>query len=198
MVHMSVLQAKSLSTLEEREAAYLAARERIFSLDVGEMKEPVKQRPRNVPVVARRMIAHALGQKTSLFNQDAVVRDSKGYTMQTNELKVQEKDKTYPNSSLETFRGTISSPCKNIDCFGKAKRTDHNCGTSSHSQRNLPQEPAERSSTNISMSQRNGTTRSAKEYSKEEHLGAARRIFAHALGLQSARVGFRTKNSGTK
>ncbi|CAL1361786.1 unnamed protein product [Linum trigynum] len=60
-----VVQAKtpSLSTIKEREAAYLAARLRIFSVDGEEVREPVEQRPRNVPAVARRMIAHALGQK---------------------------------------------------------------------------------------------------------------------------------------
>ncbi|XP_011625542.1 uncharacterized protein LOC18440072 isoform X1 [Amborella trichopoda] len=52
-------------SLKEKEAAYLAARERIFSLkeDDVEPKELVPPKPRNVPVVARRMIAHALGQR---------------------------------------------------------------------------------------------------------------------------------------
>ncbi|XP_057856667.2 uncharacterized protein LOC131066009 isoform X2 [Cryptomeria japonica] len=53
--------------LPEREAAYLAARERIFSLssceENGEQKEQATPRPRTVPVVARRMIAHALGKR---------------------------------------------------------------------------------------------------------------------------------------
>lgn len=59
-------QVPSIS-FQEREAAYLAARERIFSPssseEIGEPKEQVVPRPRTVPVVARRMIAHALGKR---------------------------------------------------------------------------------------------------------------------------------------
>lgn len=49
-------------TMKEREAAYQAARERIFSLNLDDKDEPVEVKPRNIPVVARRMIAHALGK----------------------------------------------------------------------------------------------------------------------------------------
>lgn len=59
-------QLPSIS-FEERQAAYLAARERIFSPssseEIDEPKEQVVPRPRTVPVVARRMIAHALGKR---------------------------------------------------------------------------------------------------------------------------------------
>lgn len=52
-------------SFEERQAAYIAARERIFSEDLGQSSsEPTISRPRSVPVVARRMIAHALGKHT--------------------------------------------------------------------------------------------------------------------------------------
>lgn len=52
-------------SFEERQAAYIAARERIFSEDLGRSSiEPTISRPRSVPVVARRMIAHALGKHT--------------------------------------------------------------------------------------------------------------------------------------
>ncbi len=55
-------------TLEEREAAYQAARERIFAdSSVGpELEQTGVQRVRPVPVVARRMIAHALGKSSFL------------------------------------------------------------------------------------------------------------------------------------
>ena len=62
----SVSQMNAVSiqqSLEEREAAYSVARERIFSMKLDEVKEPGEQRPRSVPVVAHRMIAHALGQR---------------------------------------------------------------------------------------------------------------------------------------
>ena len=57
-------------SLEAREAAYLAARERIFSMDVREIREPVKQKPHTIPIVACRMIAHALGQKINSYSQN--------------------------------------------------------------------------------------------------------------------------------
>jgi hypothetical protein len=49
-------------SLEERETAYLAARHRIFSTKQVVPPQLPKQKPQNNPVVARRMIAHALGQ----------------------------------------------------------------------------------------------------------------------------------------
>ena len=50
-------------SFEASEAAYLAAREWIFPMDVGKIRELVKQKTHTVLVVAHRMIAHALGQK---------------------------------------------------------------------------------------------------------------------------------------
>ena len=60
------MQSPALS-LEEREAAYQAARERIFSdrasvSPESSLEQKETQRARPVPVVARRMIAHALGK----------------------------------------------------------------------------------------------------------------------------------------
>ena len=53
-------------SLEEREAAYQAARERIFSdsslFPEDSIEQRGGQRVRPVPIVARRMIAHALGK----------------------------------------------------------------------------------------------------------------------------------------
>lgn len=60
------VQSPAIS-LEEREAAYQAARERIFSERASvspdtSLEQRETQRARPVPVVARRMIAHALGK----------------------------------------------------------------------------------------------------------------------------------------
>ncbi|KAG4189465.1 hypothetical protein ERO13_A08G223800v2 [Gossypium hirsutum] len=99
-------------SLEEREAAYLAARERIFAMDVGERK----------PV-------------------DAC-------------------SKAYSNTSK------------------------HN--TSVVCERNASDEQTEKRPTNASIPGRS-RNRVNKEYSKEEHLGAAKRMFANALGLRSAK-----------
>ncbi|OAY42490.1 uncharacterized protein LOC110623037 isoform X3 [Manihot esculenta] len=185
-----VLKAKSPSslTLEQREAAYLAARERIFSIDVEEMKEPQKQKPRSVPVVARRMIAHALGQKISPWNQDVSIKNCKGFEAQTTELNVQDKDKIDLNSGLEEFNEARVQPGQDINPLGKGSN-NHDCNASSPAQRNLPHDAAGKSSTNISTACNGSSRNRVKEYSKEEHMGAAKRMFANALGLQSAKGG---------
>ncbi|KDP23301.1 hypothetical protein JCGZ_23134 [Jatropha curcas] len=184
-----VLKSKSPSflSLEEREAAYLAARERIFSMDVGEMKEPQRQKPKSVPVVARRMIAHALGQKIRPWNQDASVRNCKEYEAQTAKWNIQEKDKIDANSSFEDFQETIVQPQKNMDSLVKAKSYNNDYSASSPGQTNSPLEPARNSSINTSISHNRSSRNRVKEYSKEEHIGAAKRMFSHALGLQATR-----------
>lgn len=57
--------------MEEREAAYQAARERIFSDSSLAPEDSIEQRRgqrvRPVPIVARRMIAHALGKPSPLL-----------------------------------------------------------------------------------------------------------------------------------
>ncbi|KAF9662368.1 hypothetical protein SADUNF_Sadunf18G0046000 [Salix dunnii] len=171
------------NALREREAAYLAARDRIFSRDVGEMREPIKEKPRNVLVVAHRMIAHALGQNTSLRNEVAAVRDGTGHRVKTKEQHVQEKGKIKPNSSSEAFQGIAFLPDKNINSFSKTKRNNHGSSASSQGQRNLHRVLVERGGTcNISKSQNLTSRNGIKDYSKEEHAGAAKRMFAHALG----------------
>ncbi|XP_065853126.1 uncharacterized protein [Euphorbia lathyris] len=162
-----VLKMKSTSslTLKEREAAYLAARERIFSTDVGELEQPNARKPPNVPAAARRMIAHALGRRINPSNQEA----------QTIESNDQAKDQIDPNREdtiLQQHPENIKSPPN-----GKSNSRD---------QKNLAREPTENSSTKISGQSRN---RVKKEYSKEEQVGAAKRMFAHALGLQSTKGG---------
>lgn len=123
--------APSKYSFEEREAAYLAARERIFSVDGGDMKESVKQKPRSVPVVARRMIAHALGQRIQP------------------EVTFQERDNVVtPKSDSSVCERKVAKKCMNGE--------------------NL----------------------------KAEHLGAAKRMFANALGLQSGKDNLLSKRTG--
>ncbi|KAL3691110.1 hypothetical protein R1sor_004761 [Riccia sorocarpa] len=55
------VSSPSLS-LEERQAAYLAARQKIFCDKWRQTDETTAARPRADPIVARRMIAHALGK----------------------------------------------------------------------------------------------------------------------------------------
>lgn len=61
-----VTETQQYSTpFEAREAAYLAARARIFSANLSDEKEVSAPKSRNIPVVARRMITHALGKNIS-------------------------------------------------------------------------------------------------------------------------------------
>ncbi|CAK7339851.1 unnamed protein product [Dovyalis caffra] len=186
----------SHNTFREREIAYLAARDRIFSMDVDEMREPVKEKPQNVLVVAHRMIAHALGQNTSLRNQGAAVRDGTGHAVKTNEQFVQEKSKIEPNSSSKAYQGIVFVPDKTINSISTTKSNNQGSCASSQGQRNLHPVLVEKSGTcNINKSQNRPSTNGIKDYSKEEHLGAAKRMFAHALGRH---LGDHTRNSDRK
>ncbi|KAF7035072.1 hypothetical protein CFC21_046002 [Triticum aestivum] len=53
----------SAASLKEREAAYRAARERIFSSHEAKGNDTSAAKSRHVPAVAQRMIAHALGKR---------------------------------------------------------------------------------------------------------------------------------------
>lgn len=169
-----VLKTKTPSyqySLEEREAAYMAARERIFSMDDSEVKESVNQKPRNVPVVARRMIAHALGQRIKPHN-----------------------------TSVEASQETNLQSGQRVNSLAKPKDGNPNKSASPHSERKVPQKPADNKSTNGKMSQngRNGSV--CKNNLKEEHMGAAKRMFAHALRQNSGKDGLlsssETKQTG--
>ncbi|KAL6345081.1 hypothetical protein AAG906_013564 [Vitis piasezkii] len=91
---------------------------------------------RNVPVVARRMIAHALGHRINSCNQD--VKECEG---QIAELTVQDKD-----SSAEA--------CQNENSRCKTSVGSHNGnGAVSHGGRKTPQKSADRSPSNSSSPQ---------------------------------------------
>lgn len=60
---MSLIPAPTPPPLEERQAAYLAARNRIFGPSNTEEGRSTSPKLRKDPAVARRMIAHALGRK---------------------------------------------------------------------------------------------------------------------------------------
>ncbi|TYH60245.1 hypothetical protein ES332_D08G280200v1 [Gossypium tomentosum] len=171
-------------SLEEREAAYLAARERIFAMDVGEVREPVKHKPRTVPIVARRMIAHALGQRINLCNLDDSARDLKDRG-KTDEPSVHDTDKVDNNSRTETHQDAVLEQRKPVDACSKANSNTSKHNTSVVCERNVSDEQTEKQPTNASIPGRS-RNRVNKEYSKEEHLGAAKRMFANALGLRSA------------
>ncbi|XVF30404.1 hypothetical protein REPUB_Repub16aG0054300 [Reevesia pubescens] len=184
-------------SLEAREAAYLAARERIFSMDVGEIREPVKQKPRTVPIAARRMIAHALGHKTNSCWQDDNARDFKDHEGQPNELSIQDKDNVDNNLRTETYEDAVLMPGQTADSCSKANSNAYKHNASVVIERNVSDEPAQKRPTDASIPARS-RNRLNKEYSKEEHLGAAKRMFAHALGLRSAKDGVTLRGTERK
>ncbi|KAH7841377.1 hypothetical protein Vadar_029100 [Vaccinium darrowii] len=153
-------------SLEEREAAYLAARERIFIGYDGETSEPMKRKPQSNPVVARRMIAHALGGKINPSNQALSLRDTKEYGEVTNEKNIQEKEQVDTNLSTQTHEeaNILSTKIGGTE-LGDLKRSTPP-GTSRP---------------------RRSEVGGYKENLKEEHMGAAKRMFAHALGRHSAK-----------
>lgn len=153
-------------SLEEREAAYLAARERIFSME--EEVGPAKQKPRSNPVVARRMIAHALGQRIEpppprlLTGEE---KDEEDLSLETYYYQQQ------TNILVSSENLTTNSINNNYSSYGKQKVS-------------VPQKQGaagEKGKNEIS----GGSVR--KDNMKEQHMGAAKRMFANALGFHSTR-----------
>ncbi|XP_006643623.1 R3H domain-containing protein 1-like [Oryza brachyantha] len=141
-------------SLKEREAAYQAARERIFSTHDAKGKDTAVVKPRHVPAVARRMIAHALGKKFESPTETAVVMNGKG-----KEPAESTRSKLNP--------GTTGSK--------EDTRYVENDRMRSHNRDQVEQ------------SWRASNSRAASSVStdelKREQVGAAKRIFAHALRL---------------
>ncbi|XP_071696701.1 uncharacterized protein [Rutidosis leptorrhynchoides] len=160
-------------SLEDREAAYLTARKRIFSTDNDDMELLLKEeRPRNNPVVARRMIAHALGQKIKQSNQDIQVKDAQE---PASEVKSQLKGQ-YTGSSFKT------NPKSN----GQQRVSGNN---EMHSIRKTPSSIKVEASTNVNVPKHNV---------KDEQIGAAKRIFANALRMHPGNVSVVSKGGQTK
>ncbi|KAJ6845894.1 uncharacterized protein M6B38_279770 [Iris pallida] len=177
----------SSMTLEEREAAYQAARERIFSLHEADDKEVIAPKSRNIPVVARRMIAHALGQKILSGSSDH------------NNLskKFEEDEATDEPNNFEKSEDVISS----LETRGE---TITKLATS---EKKLPGKIAGSSTLKACVTEKKGPVRVANSNPskttvmskgcsgkacdtkslEKEQIGAAKRIFAHALGLPSGK-----------
>ncbi|KAL5998543.1 hypothetical protein ACLOJK_009486 [Asimina triloba] len=172
------------ATLKERQAAYLAARERIFAMDENQLNETSPPKQRNVPVVARRMIAHALGQRISV---NTPCEQS--------------------TSSAMNVRGSNNAPGDNADTKGHsnpARKADHTKFTSNQSpnmHRNRNEKPGSKCPLDSEFPSRKKTHSkeggseislsssvlqsgsNSKDNLKREHYGAAKRMFAQALGL---------------
>ncbi|PWA36198.1 Single-stranded nucleic acid binding R3H [Artemisia annua] len=162
-------------SLEDREAAYLAARKRIFSTEDDDMETLGRERPKHNPVVARRMIAHALGQRIKQCNQESRVKDAIGYQEPTNQ--VQEK-------------GQIVSP----SLQSRAKSNGQQ-----HLSKKVPLKVDIEGSTNVTVTRaKECDTRVPKHNLKEEHVGAAKRMFANALRMHPVKDSVLSKCGQTK
>lgn len=146
-------------SLEEREAAYVAARERIFAGYDGETNRFKEQKPRSDPVVARRMISHALGRKLDSSNR-TISREISG----KNDLQTDENFQKQDRDSANLTR--YSKP----DIHNKKIVSPNKPGVSGP---------------------RTSKIGVDEESLKQEHTGAAKRMFAHALGFPSGKDGIR-------
>ncbi|KAI4376356.1 hypothetical protein MLD38_014125 [Melastoma candidum] len=156
---------------EERKATYLAARERIFADDI-EMNETSRQRPEHVPVVAWRMIAHALGKKADTL---MATGKAKGDCRQSD---VHEAVECCPDSDYAEGAKDEMTLCQG---------------------RTLPRESIEEKLANIQVSQKGRRTNGIdSENSKKEHMGAAKRMFAQALGRPTAKPGRPLNEGGSR
>ncbi|KAM0940885.1 putative R3H domain, SUZ domain, R3H domain superfamily protein [Dioscorea sansibarensis] len=175
-------------TFEQREAAYLAARQRIFSLQEGDEHEVVVPKSRKVPLVAQRMISHALGQKicsTKSADQRSILRKCE----ETSPANDGKKVTGQLNSTFSPTEGKIAQPISDLPSSGK--KINEEAFKSSSGFSNVDRKVHKTSSKNSS----NGTLIPSgcnrkvvsKQNLEREQLGAAKRMFANALGLPSTK-----------
>ncbi|KAJ8540265.1 hypothetical protein K7X08_030184 [Anisodus acutangulus] len=159
-------------SLEEREEAYMAARKRIFSVDQGETRQCMKDRPQKDPTVARRMIAHALGQRTRPPNLEI-------HHANTEQCEEQTKEERPINLGKQTYKEVKTPPTKYPGSGGKPKSNKSNGSKSPHMKQSTPKNTDGTGSS--TLVKKEGKVN--KDSIREEHIGAAKRIFANALGF---------------
>lgn len=166
-------------SLEEREKAYIAARKRIFSVDQGEIRQCMKDRPQKDPTVARRMIAHALGQRTRPANLEIHHANIEQGEEQTKDVNIQHKEERPTNLGKQTYTEVKTPPTK-YPCSGAKPKTNKSNGSKSpHMKKSIPKNTdGTGSSTPVKKD-----AKVHKDSIREEHIGAAKRIFANALGF---------------
>ncbi|XP_028794153.1 R3H domain-containing protein 2-like, partial [Neltuma alba] len=170
-------------SLEKRKQAYLISRERIFSMNLDDVKGSGERKPRSVPVVARRMIAHALGQSIHSKNQNGLPTNNMKDRVCTDVSD--DQDKNSQESNLVKGPEESIHPKRNSN---SGIRNDSTSDSSSSNERNADKPQ-------VSQHVKHGN-RASKDYMKMEHLGAARRIFAHALGVHSGKDAASASSSG--
>lgn len=177
-------------SLEEREAAYLAARQRIFSLGEDEVKLPVTPKQRNIPVVARRMIAHALGQRICSRTSDD--KHTPPNNEEANVVLDMAENKDQISSGLNSSENSILSSGQSSSVHGRkacSKRISKgsvNCKLNTEGEMQS-QEVCHGSSNSVELQTGYSNRVGDKNNLEQQHLGAAKRMFANALGLPSAK-----------
>ncbi|KAK1400462.1 putative R3H domain, SUZ domain-containing protein [Heracleum sosnowskyi] len=168
-------------TVAEREAAYLAARQRIFAAGEGVADESLKQKPPSNPVVARRMIAHALGK--TIKATDEANGSNREYYQRIDDSDIQVRTSRATNSELNIFKDgqTLSS---RRYMRGEPEFVEYNGGALSSTSNEVTTKEADKLRSTIDNF---GISEVQKANLKKEQTGAAKRMFANALGYHSGR-----------
>lgn len=153
-------------SLDERETVYFAARQRIFSEDACDSKLG-KERPKKDPEVARRMITRALGQADKGTKHEFASND----TEKCGQLVVEDVKIKYTNSSnkMETNSLSGKNPRACTTIMSKVCKSKLMDGWSKEAQQ-------ENSSNYLS-----DVKESPGNHIRQEHMGAAKRLFTNAL-----------------
>lgn len=183
LVLKTVHQVSPSIPLEEREAAYKAARERIFSFHDDNEQGASVSKSRNVPVVARRMIAHALGQRIySTSIQRLSLDENEGEN--TDELS--RGDGEGLGANVEYRKGSTAFSTGKLQLHEKMKynRNTRN-GRYETDQKSVSYNEAYNGASSGNKFPPDGSPRRmiGVEDLKKQQAGAARRIFANAMGL---------------
>ena len=149
--------------LKEREAAYRAARERIFSKDdAEEKKDSSGLKSRHVPAVAQRMIAHALGKRVEdTIERAAVVKNKEKELVNGRNIQTGSMNEIYAVKPVRREEN-YAAKCNSSSPSGDPHRSN---STQSHHKSNV-----------------------SAEMLKKEQAGAAKRMFAHALRLPGVEI----------
>ncbi|KAI3992851.1 hypothetical protein MKX01_028150 [Papaver californicum] len=178
------------SSLEEREAAYLEARQRIFTEDDSEIKESVTPKPRNIPEVARRLIVNSLGLRVSSNSSGGVTSATHKEPDQKNQkLSGRENCVGHQNLNLRKPRETAAVSIQELSSqdikIVDQSQVTHAAISERRSEKKIQKKPAGSDKSVNCVPPLNGRMRQApsEDDLKQEHLGAAKRLFANALRL---------------
>lgn len=178
---VNTVKRDSHVSVAEREAAYLAARQRIFAAGEGGADEPLKQKPPSNPVVARRMIAHALGK--TIKASDEANGSNREYYQHIDNIDIQVRTGRATNSELDIFKDA-QTLCSRRYMRGEPEFDEYDGGALSSTSSEVTTKEADKLRSTI---ENFGISEVQKANLKKEQTGAAKRMFANALGYHSGR-----------